>query len=175
MLRRNGSLLVLTLSLLLFVPPTADAQARRKPLHAVTFKSFGPVRVGMRVPAASRALGVRFRRGEEPEGDCYYVYPERGFEGVAFMVNGGRIARIDVHGGAYATDVGAKIGDTEARIKRLYKGRVKVSGHPYVDGHYLTVELKGTDYSIIFETDGGRVTSFRAGRYPAVGYIEGCS
>lgn len=102
--------------------------------------------------------------------------PVRGYEDVSFMVNGGRIERVDVFGRGYVTDRGAGVGDTEGRIKRLYKGMVKVSRHPYVDyGHYLEVKRGGSRYGIIFETDGERVTSYRAGRYPAVGYIEGCS
>jgi hypothetical protein len=29
-------------------------------------------------------------------------------------------------------------------------------------------------FRIVFETDGQRVTRFRAGRLPAVQYVEGC-
>lgn len=73
------------------------------------------------------------------------------------------------------TDRGARVGDTEATIKRLYRGMVKVSKHPYVNGHYLRVNIKGGRFSIIFETNGKRVTSFRAGKSKEVSYIEGCS
>jgi len=168
---------VLTLSLLLFAPTPSGAQAGRTRRYAVAFRSFGGVRVGMRVAEASKALGVRLTgQDDDPaaEEDCYYAAPERGFKDVSFMVIGGRVVRIDVFGRGYATDRGAKVGDTEERVKRLYKGRVKVSEHPYVDGHYLEVKMEGGRYGIIFETDGKRVTSFRAGNYPAVGYIEGC-
>lgn len=51
----------------------------------------------------------------------------------------------------------------------------RVSPHKYVDGHYIEIEIKGGKFSIIFETDGKRVTSFRTGRSPEVRYIEGCS
>jgi hypothetical protein len=91
------------------------------------------------------------------------------------MMSGQRIVRIDIDSKEYATDRGARIGDTEDKVKRLYRGKVRVSQHPYVDGHYLEVEFEGGKYSLIFETDGKRVTSFRAGRSPEVGYIEGCS
>ena len=91
------------------------------------------------------------------------------------MVNNGVIARFDVSETGYATDIGAKVGDTEDEIKRLYERMFKVSPHKYVDGHYITIEMKGGKYGIIFETDGKHVTSFRAGRFPEVGYIEGCS
>ena len=51
-----------------------------------------------------------------------------------------------------------------------------MSQHPYDDnGHYLRIDLKGTKYSMILETDGKRVTSYRVGKSEEVGYIEGCS
>ena len=94
---------------------------------------------------------------------------------MAFMITNGRIARVDISSRGYATERGARIGDSEARIKSLYRGMVKVSQHPYVDGHYLTVDMNRGRFSLIFETDGKRVTSFRAGKSTEVGYIEGCS
>ncbi len=91
-------------------------------------------------------------------------------------MSGRRIARIDINSKEYATDRGAKIGDTEARIKRLYKGKYKVYEHKYVDdAHYIEVMMKGGKYNIIFETDGKRVVTYRVGRPEQVGYVEGCS
>jgi hypothetical protein len=44
----------------------------------------------------------------------------------------------------FSTDRGAKIGDSEARIKGLYKGKYKVLRHEYVDtGHYPKLNLRG--------------------------------
>jgi len=89
-----------------------------------------------------------------------------------------RIGRVDVDSGAVATSTGARIGDSEDRIKSLYPNRVTVSPHEYTDGHYLTVE-SGSEadslYRIIFETDGKRVLNYRAGTRPSVEYVEGCS
>ena len=74
------------------------------------------------------------------------------------------------------TKRGAQVGDSEKSILRLYKGQVKVSPHTYVDsGHYLTIKSKDGRYALVFETDGGVVTSFRIGLLPAAEYIEGCS
>lgn len=164
------------ISLLIFSPPL-EAQNQRIPIAVVSYNSFGPVRIGMTLSQAAKALGVRVTRDAGYEGsECYYASPKRGFKDIAFMMSGQRIVRIDIDGKEYATDRGARVGDTEARIKRLYKGKVKVSQHPYVDyGHYLELEFEGGKYSLIFETDGKRVTRFRAGRSPEVGYIEGCS
>jgi hypothetical protein len=52
----------------------------------------------------------------------------------------------------------------------------KIYKHKYVDyGNYIEVEVKGGKYSIIFETDGKRVVTYRAGKTEQVGYVEGCS
>ncbi len=44
------------------------------------------------------------------------------------------------------------------------------------EGRYRIVELPGDSlHRIVFETDGRRVTSYRAGRRPAVDHVEGCA
>ncbi len=172
----NISYFVLTITLLLAVSPSFNAQTKRAPGYVVTYDSFGKVKVGMTVSKASKALGVPLVRDAGYDGNCYYVSPKRGFKNVAFMMNGQRIARIDIDGKEYATDRGAKVGDTEAKIKRLYKGIYKISPHKYIDhAHYIEVEMKGGKFSITFETDGKRVVSYRVGRPEQVGYVEGCS
>ena len=137
----------------------------------VTETGIGPVRVGMTVAEAMRAWGGDFR-ATNTNAPCYYLRPA-GTSGVALMVIEGRIARVDVSDASVATFAGARVGDSEARIKSLYPA-VEVTPHKYVNGHYLTV-LPSGDHRIIFETDGVKVTRFRAGRMPEVGWIEGCS
>lgn len=56
--------------------------------------------------------------------------------------------------------------------------RVRVEPHKYTDGRYFIV-LAGTGADsvmrLVFETEKGRVTRFRAGRNPEVQWVEGCS
>lgn len=169
--------LIFVIAALLAVPSEASPQGERARRFVVSYDGFGPVKIGMTLSEASRALGVRVTRDAGYDGDdCYYATPKGGFKGVAFMMAGTRIVRVDVESGNYTTDRGAKIGDSEARIRRLYKGVYKVSRHKYFDaGRYIEVEMKGGRYSIIFETDGKRVTTYRVGRPEQVGYVERCS
>jgi outer membrane protein assembly factor BamE (lipoprotein component of BamABCDE complex) len=162
---------------LLVVSFPLNAQSKRARKFVVSFDRFGSVKIGMTASQAAKILGVRVTRDAGYEGgSCYYTSPKRGFKDIAFMMSGRRIARIDINSKEYATDRGAKIGDTEARIKRLYKGKYKVYEHKYVDdAHYIEVMMKGGKYSIIFETDGKRVVTYRVGRPEQVGYVEGCS
>ena len=92
------------------------------------------------------------------------------------MVDEGRIARVEIDSAGIATAAGARVGDTEERIRSLYPGRVTVTPHKYEDGHYLTVNAADdSSFAIVFETSKGRVTRYRAGRRPAVELVEGCS
>jgi hypothetical protein len=144
----------------------------------VGLRSFGPVRFGMTLAQASAALHEPLQL-EDAEGDCGYTYPASLPPGTSFMVVEGRIARVDVDSGATETLSGARIGSTETEIRRLYPGRIRVRAHPYTgpEGHYLVFtprESIDAGFGLIFETDGRRVTSYRAGLHGPVQYIEGC-
>jgi hypothetical protein len=139
----------------------------------VTPTGSGPVRIGMTVVEARQALGGQLTP-LGPTGPCHYLRSASAPPDLAFMVIDNHLARVDVANKAVATTAGARIGDSEARIKTLYP-QVEVTPHKYVKGHYLTVLTDNGEYGIVFETDGQRVTRYRAGRMPEVGWIEGCS
>lgn len=157
-----------------------SAQTKITNQSKVAINGIGGIRVGMTVTEASIASSTKLVGKGEPS--CYYVQPQGAPKGLGFMVSEGRIARVDVYENKNITTVsGAKIGDTEARIKALYPGQIKVTPHEYTGytgGHYLTYVPKDKsdrNYRVVFETDGKRVTNFRAGKLPEVEYVEGCS
>jgi hypothetical protein len=155
------------------IPPVATPPATDS---SVTEHGLGPLRVGMTLADARRALGgaLVVPKGTDTTG-CAYVTWRGGPEGTRVMIDEGRIARVEIHSGGIATAAGARVGDTEEQISRLYPGRVKVTPHKYEDGHYLTVNAPDdSSFAIVFETAKGRVTRYRAGRRPAVEYVEGC-
>lgn len=111
-------------------------------------------------------------------GSCSYAILNGWPAGIGVMVDAGKVVRVEVRRGNFATSTGARIGDTEQRIQSLYPGQVTVSPHKYTDGHYLTVTPTAEADSanrIIFETDGRKVVNYRAGVRPQVEYVEGCS
>jgi hypothetical protein len=151
---------------------------------ALAADGLGPVRAGMPVADAERALGEALvpdepAPGADADADdraeweaCHYV-TARHLPGVGFMVAAGRIARVDVVSQAFRTVEGAGIGTPEAELKRLYPAAT-VEGHPYADfGHFLMVKASGGN-ALVFETDGKAVTAFRAGARRAVASVEGC-
>lgn len=159
---------VLALALILQIGGYAQSSSFR-----ISAIGFGPVKPGMTVKQAAKALGTKLVAEGAPEGGCTYVNARAGLADLFFMVMDGRIARVDTDSRAYRTQEGARVGDTETRIKLLYRGRYKIEPHKYVDGHYIIVGDRKR--AVIFETDGKNVTMIRAGRYPEVGWIEGCS
>jgi len=141
----------------------------------VTPAGIGGIRAGMSMDEARIVMHGEF---DIPAnlGECGYIKPKTGPKGIMIMVEKGEISRVDVTSGSVATVEGAKIGDTEDRIKSLYPGQVEVQPHKYTDGHYLVVTPKGGGNNrIVFETGSGKVTRYRSGRLPAVQYVEGCS
>lgn len=159
--------------------PTAPSADSAGGTWQVTARGIGPVRAGLPLQDAAAAVGgaLTAPAGVEP-GGCAYLAWRGGPPGVRVMVEEGRVARIDVDSGGVATDAGARVGDTAARVQSLYPGRVAVTPHKYTTGHYyLTVTPPApadSAYRIVFETDGQRVTRYRAGRRPPVEYVEGC-
>ncbi|MCC5599266.1 hypothetical protein [Nostoc favosum] len=173
------SLGIVTVALSSLTVGTVIAQTKLTNQSKFFINGVGQVRVGMTVSQAAKAAGTKLI-GDSPNNNCYYVKPEWEPKNLGFMVTEGRISRVDVwRDGKITTLKGAKIGDTEARIKSLYPGQIKVTPHEYVEGgHYLTFipkDQSDQNYRVIFETDGKRVTQFRSGKLPEVEFVEGCS
>ena len=112
------------------------------------------------------------------DNPCAYARPRALPGGTSLMVVSDTVVRVDVDSSTVATAEGIRVGDSEAQVLARYPGRVRTEPHKYTDGHYLVVTpavAGDSAFRIIFETDGSRVLRFRAGRRPAVEWIEGCS
>ena len=143
----------------------------------VTPTSVGPVLAGMSLSALGNALGERVRASYNTGSRCAYVRPAALPVGVLVMVQGDTVTRVDIRAIGVRTAEGAGVGDTESSVLARYAGRVRATPHKYTgpEGHYLIVSAPpDTTHLIIFETDGRTVTSYRAGRRPAVELVEGC-
>ncbi|MEO7359456.1 MAG: hypothetical protein ABI120_03960 [Gemmatimonadaceae bacterium] len=162
------------------VPDPAPVVAPAATAPAITELGFGALRSGMTFTEANDSLKGALKAAKGADlAECEYVQWEGGPKGLLVMVLENKIARVDVTDSSMiATDAGAKIGDSEDRIKALYGARVSVTPHKYEDGNYLRVksaDVTDTSHFIVFETAKGVVTRFRAGVLPGVDYVEGCS
>ena len=159
----------------------AEAGTDTATAHAsLTDSSFGDIRIGMTLPQLAQAIG--------PLGDttkmnreCDIVAasdPYRLPAGVSITQVNGRVARIDIENDSIATDKGIRVGDSEDKVKQAYGKDLIVEPHKYIDGHYLEFRTgadSATATGVVFETDGKKVTTFRAGFWDAVRLVEGCS
>ena len=124
-----------------------------------------------------------YLEGNEPDvplNACAYLHSKTLQGDPGFMFAKGRVVRIDVSSVGIRTASGAGVGDTEAKIKELYAGRITLEPHKYdpENGHYLNyspADKIDSKYGMVFETDNGIVTSFRVGAIAAIGLVEGCS
>ena len=146
----------------------------------VTPDGIGPVRAGMAPREAESALGAQivWPNGSDPGRGCAFVTWRGAPAGVHLMVENGTVARVDVDSVAVATAEGIRVGSSEAEVRSAYGNRLTTMPHKYEPkGHYLVVtpaSAADSIFRLVFETDGQRVTRYRAGRLPAVQYVERC-
>lgn len=161
-------------------PPVAEAPAKpdTAPAWVIDPSSFGKIRTGITLAQLNAELGEQMVPAYEISTTCDHVDPASLPDGIIIMIENDTVARFDIENPAIRTREGAGVGDLEAAVVSLYGRSITVSPHAYTgpDGHYLTVAPPGdTLHRIIFETDGHKVLHIRAGRRPAVDYIEGCA
>jgi len=136
----------------------------------------GPVTFGMTIAAAARVAGGTV--AHPPGGSCGFTSLRAAPHGARFMVSYDTVVRVDVDSATVPTDAGARVGMREDSVQHLYANKLHMTPHKYVRGGHYLIFVPGapadTMHQLIFETDGDRVTRYRAGLAPYVGYVEGC-
>ena len=162
------------------VAATAGA-ATQATTWRIGLRAFGPIRYGMTLTEASRALGTPVRRGDEYGGPgCSFAETQGLPAGVSIIVLKDRVARINVDTSGIFTLSGVQVGSTEDDVRRAYPGRIEVDTVHYDHNegwHFLVfVPASPADsaYRVRFETDGRRVRGIRAGTAYATALMEGC-
>ena len=154
---------------LLLVPALVDGP--------ITFFGFGPIRVGATVAAASKSAGEPLHEAnDKPSGGdtCHHVRLAS-TPSILFMVEEGRITRVETDDPSFQTASGARMGDSEERVKAIYGRRLEIEEHKYDEnGHNLIVRSQDRRYALVMETDGKQVVYIRAGLVPSAEYVEGC-
>ncbi|MFL5582720.1 MAG: hypothetical protein ACJ8AO_20340 [Gemmatimonadaceae bacterium] len=143
---------------------------------AVSEAGAGPIRAGMTSAEARAATGGALALPVSLDATCDFARVAGAPGGLRIMMAGGRVARVDVDSATVPTTRGARVGDTEARVRELYGSALREEPHKYVEGgRYLIVRGADTTRAIVFETDGRVVRHLRAGRTPEVMWVEGCA
>lgn len=175
-IRRNIPGVLLRLALAWPITTCAAPSEAPWTLH---LDGIGPVRVGMTIADVERLLGGVARVDRiEPGDECGYAYVAGVPDGISFMVSGDTIVRTHVNAAGFPDEAGLGVGSTEADVLARRAGMILVEPHPYTgpEGHYLMVDNPARPgFRLIYETDGQRVITLRAGRLPEADYIEGCA
>ena len=157
-------------------PAVDTAAGARDGAWRASARGVGAVTFGMTIAAAARVAGGTV--AHPPGGSCGFTSLRDVPRGARFMVSYDTVVRVDVDSATVPTDAGARVGMREDSVRHLYASTLRVTPHKYVrGGHYLIVvpgAPADTMHQLIFETDGDRVTRYRAGLAPYVGYVEGC-
>jgi hypothetical protein len=157
------------------VSDSSAAMDTTPPQWVVRPDGIGPLRMGVSLAEGARLLGEPLSVVND---ECDHVNPTKMPDGVLLMVIEDTLVRVQIDSAGIRTVEGAQVGDSESRILELYGARARIEPHKYSypEGHYVVVTPPGDSvHRTIFETFKGRVTKYRAGRLPAVQYVEGCS
>ncbi|MHB1205002.1 MAG: hypothetical protein ACYCZX_05510 [Rhodospirillaceae bacterium] len=178
------------LQTLAFLVSLASASANAAD-QILTPDGLGPVRIGMTVSQAEKALGAKLKPFNPTDGystaSCWQTHrADEPDAAVIYMIWYGKIVRIAVYrrdddkrsGPPIATDKGIRIGDSDARVKEVYGPSLKVEVDPQADneeqGSDLTTFTKSKRRGITYETADRKVVNFRAGLPKATLLSEGC-
>ena len=148
---------------------------------AITFAGFGPARFGASEEEVRMAWGKDMQADPADTPDaCHYLYPlprpHAGFR-LAFMIEGGKFARIDVDTIDILAPGGGRVGLELEQIRSLYADRIEARPHKYVEGgQYLRIKDPDSGAGVlVFNVVDGAVTAWRIGVPPQVDYVEGCA
>jgi hypothetical protein len=177
------------ISLVPLVSPAAAVE--RKVVSRLTADGLAPVRLGMKISAAERALGARlgrlsrssdgFSKENEASEACWLWRRRDGRNpGIVYMTERGSIVRIDTDGqmrNAERTMTGRGIGpgSPETVVQKAYGPDLQLEPHPIAAGTTWAVIERGGSGGIRIEIRQGVVVAMFAARGDALDYPEGCS
>ena len=139
--------------------------------------ALGPVRTGMSTDQVLPLADWSGLARRQPAGECWYLRYQGGESDFDLMIIDDRVVRIELKGASKLhTFGGARIGSSEAELRRLYGARLDVQPHKYdPQGHTITYRSSNGEFGLRFETSSGKVTAIQSGPWEHLHYVEGCS
>ncbi len=169
---------VLLLATLLIGPANAEAPLLLSPT------GLGDVQVGWDIDRLGRQLHDKLPYNPYLNRGCGIVTAkQQEAYGITYMIEDKILTRINVD--YYGTDprpleikteAGVGLGSSEEDLAKAYAGKMRVEKNPGDPSwHTIYVDTPDQTHAVVFETDGKKVKSMRAGLYPAVSYPDGCN
>jgi len=139
----------------------------------LTMNSYGDIRTGMTIEEAARRLHV----AAPTPGAVGCDYAQIG--GASFMLDGLKIVRIEVASQRVVTPSGIHVGDSIAKLKKIYGARLSDEPQFYSndpsDRTLIVVSRDGKD-AMRFEANAKTgVSEIYAGFESAIHCVEGCA
>jgi hypothetical protein len=165
---------------LLILAVTAPASVlAQAPGWRLTPDGYGPAQIGMTRAQVSSALSIRLEGEALDDAEaCIEMQAARGYEGIYFMFEGGRLSRISAAEPSRATTPrGIGVGATAAQVRLAYGPGLAAETHTYLGrpAEYLTFWTRFNAKGVRFETGADRrVQVIHAGN-GTIQYIEGCA
>lgn len=169
-----------------FTPPTpqeavAHAEAQAKTLSAcgpVSADGFCRVTFGMTVDEVRKAWPGKLENlaGDDPQTDpngCYEIFGNEPIEGVSFLVEHGKVGRVDFLNEGPKTADGFGVGSAGVAIQEKYGAALNEQPDKY-EPEVTLMSLEQGAAKFVFEVESGKVRAWRAGLAPSVDYAEKC-
>lgn len=143
----------------------------------LTTKGYGPVKAGMTIAEAQSLLNFKLNTFENRpiDTECDYVSETGRYEeGVNYMIQEGKITRIDVSDSAITTKSGAKVGDSTEKLKEIFGSQLEIEPHKYDEaGFYYYIWENDKNYGVKFEIADDKVRQIYVGD-KTIEWVEGC-
>ncbi|TCP11075.1 hypothetical protein EV674_1491 [Simplicispira metamorpha] len=108
------------------------------------------------------------------DSECDYVSASGRHEGLDYMIQQGKISRIEVSDHAIKTKSGAKVGDSTSKLKELFGSQLEIERHKYDDtGFYYYIWEIGKRHGVKFEIAADKVRKIYVGD-ESIDLVEGC-
>jgi len=149
----------------------SEAQTDIEEAPVLTAEGYAGVRFGDTLDSLRERIGPEVP-ATDGGADCTYAeFPA--MPGVRFMVEQGIVTRADVDG-EIPNSAGVAIGQTLAEVRKAWPSALETPDKYEPTG--VTLKLPSADgrAALVIEAVDGVVTGIRAGREPAVSYVESC-
>lgn len=150
--------------------------------HVLSVDGIGNIKIGMNNEQVERNLHEKTPYNQFTNHGCsQFTTPGLEPTGISFMIEQKRLTRINVefYGTdprplAIKTEAGVGLGSAEEDVRKAYPNAVVKNNPSDPTWHTIVAETPDHSRGLIFETDGKKVKSMRAGENPAIAYADGC-
>jgi hypothetical protein len=162
--------------------PAEAADAERTALARcgeVTVSGYCGVNFGMTVAEARQAFPVSLESyasaagGAAPDAGCHELFAAEPVTGVSFVVEGGRIGRVDLMTEAARTADGFGVGTQASAIRTRFGDAMGMATNA-LEPEITDLTVAEGDTKFVFEIQDGVVRAWRAGIAPTIDYVAYC-